>query len=289
MTDVKCIRCGGLTIGTTQICNVCEIELNPTQASSAGAIFYPAYQAGSSTSGGGVTIGPFYGVGDVLLPTINLFIKNFWLIAKICVVIVAPFEIFRAFSFADFEYDPQLRAGTFILELLCTILIAPALTYALMQVLQTGVAPGVNESYRRGFGKLGKLALCAFISWICMGLGALLCVIPGIFIFLGLSLVFPIAILERGSMFEVLQRSWALTDGHRWNIFLATIVVVILEAIVGLPLKLFGEYLATHDPAFWPLYAAGGIVAAIMQQSTLVLSLVTYLSIRALWSQSSQY
>jgi len=56
-----------------------------------------------------------------------------------------------------------------------------------------------------------------------------------------------------------------------------------------LPLKLGGEYLVAHDPAFWPLYAAGGIVAAIIQQSTLVLSLVTYLSIRALWSQSSQY
>jgi len=288
MTDVKCIRCGGLTLGTTQICNVCEIELNPTQPSSAGAVFYPANQP-SSSNRGGVTIRPFYGVGDVLYPTIELFTKNFWLITKICVVIAAPFEIFRAFSIADLEYDSQLRAGIFILELLCTILIAPALTYALMQVLQTGVAPGVNESYRRGFSKLGKLTVCAFVSWICVGLGTLLCVIPGIFIFLGLSLVFPIAILERGSLFEVLQRSWALTDGHRGNIFLATIVVLILGGIVGLPLKLGGEYLVAHDPAFWPLYAAGGIVAAIIQQSTLVLSLVTYLSIRALWSQSSQY
>ena len=288
MTDVKCIRCGGLTIGTTQICNVCEIELNPTQASSAGAVFYPANQADGSNRGG-VRIRPFYGVGDVLSPTIELFTKNFWLITKITVVIAAPFEIFRAFSFVDIDYDPQLRIGTFILELLCTILIAPALIYALMQVLQTGVAPGVNESYRRGFSKLGKLTLCAFISWICMGLGTLLCIIPGIFIFLGLSLVFPIAILERGSMFEVLQRSWALTDGHRGNIFLATLVIVVLEGIVAWPIKLGGEYLVAHDPAFWPLYAASGIVAAIMQQATLVLSLVTYLSIRALWSQSSQY
>ena len=288
MTDVKCIRCGGLTIGTTQICNVCEIELNPTQASSAGAVFYPANQAGGSNRGG-VRIRPFYGVGDVLSPTIELFTKNFWLITKISVVIVAPFEIFRAFTFVDIEYDPQLRIGTFILELLCTILIAPALIYALMQVLQTGVAPGVNESYRRGFSKLGKLTLCAFISWICMGLGALLCLIPGIFIYLGLSLVFPIAILERGSMFEVLQRSWALTDGHRGNIFLATLVVVVLAGIVAWPIKLGGEYLVAHDPAFWPLYAASGIVAAIMMQATLVLSLVIYLSIRALWSQSSQY
>ena len=288
MTDVKCIRCGGLTIGTTQICNVCEIELNPTQPSSAGAIFYPAYQAASSNQGG-VKIRPFYGVGDVLSPTIELFTKNFWLITKISVMIAAPFEIFRAFSVADIEYDGQLRVGIFVLELLCTVLIAPALTFALMQVLQTGVAPGVNESYRRGFSKLGKLTLCAFISWICIGLGTLLCVIPGIFIALGLSLVFPVAILERGSLFEVLQRSWALTDGHRGNIFLATIAVLILQGLVAWPLKLGGEYLVAHDPAFWPLYAASGIVAAIMQQSTLVLSLVTYLSIRALWSQSSQY
>ena len=288
MTDVKCIRCGALAIGTTQICKVCEIELNPIRPSTAGAVFYPAYQPGSGSHQPRVAIGPFNSVTDVLGPTLVLFTKNFWLITKICVVIAAPFEIFRALSFRDLEYDPQLAAGIFLLDLLCTIVIAPALTYALMQVMQTGVAPGVNESYRWGFSKLGKLGVCAVISWVLMGLGALVCIIPGIIVALSLSLVFPIAILEKGSPLEVLQSSYELTKGHRWKILGASLVVIILMATLSLPLEYAGEYLAARDPAFWPAHAAGAIFGSILDQSIMILSLVTYLSIRALWSQSTQ-
>ena len=287
MTDLKCIRCGALTIGTTQICKVCEIELNPIRPSSAGAVFYPAYPLGGSNRTS-VPIRPFNSITDVLGPTLLLFTKNFWLITKISVVIAAPFEIFRALNSADIEYDQQLAVGLYFLDLVCTIVIAPALTYALMQVMQTGVAPGVNESYRWGFSKLPKVGVCAVIAWILIGLGSLACLIPGIIIALSLSLVFPIAILEKGSPLEVLQSSYDLTKGHRWKILGASIVVFILMFTLGLPLEWAGEYLATRDPALWPLQAVGAIFGSIMNQSTLVLSLVTYLSIRALWSQSTQ-
>lgn len=286
MTDCKCIRCGALTIGTTQICKVCEIELNPIRPSSAGAVFYPAY--GRSSNQTSVTIRPFNSIADVLGPTILLFTNNLWLITKITVVIAAPFEIFNALSFKDIEYDGQLAAGIYFLDLLCTIVIAPALTYALMQVMQTGVAPGVNEAYRWGFSKLPKLTVCAFIAWILMGLGAVACIIPGIIIALSLSLVFPIAILEKGSPLEVLQSSYELTKGHRWKILGASLVILLLSATASLPLEYAGEYVARLDPSLWPLYAATTILGAIMHQSTMVLSLVTYLSIRALWSQSTQ-
>ena len=286
MTDCKCIRCGALTIGTTQICKVCEIELNPIRPSSAGAVFYPAYGRGSNQST--VTIHPFNSITDVLGPTLLLFTNNLWLITKITVVIAAPFEIFRALSVVDIEYDAQLAAGIYLLDLLCTIVIAPALTYVLMQVMQTGVAPGVNESYRWGFSKLPRLGACAVVAWVLIGLGALACIIPGIIIALSLSLVFPIAILEKGSPLEVLQSSYELTKGHRWKIMGATIVILLLSATASLPLEYAGEYVATVDPSLWPLHAAATIVGAIMHQLTMVLSLVTYLSIRALWSQSTQ-
>jgi hypothetical protein len=286
MTDVKCIRCGALTIGTTQICKVCEIELNPIRPSSAGAVFYPAYGRRSNQSS--VTIDPFNSIADVLRPTLLLFTNNLWLITKITVVIAAPFAIFYALSLTDIEHDGQLAAGIYFLDLLCTIVMAPALTYALMQVMQTGVAPGVNESYRWGFSKLPRLAVCAFITWILIGLGMLACIIPGIIIALSLSLVFPIAILEKGSPLEVLQSSYELTKGHRWKILGATIVILLLSATASLPLQYAAEYVATLNPTLWPLHAAATILGAIMLQSGMVFSLVTYLSIRALWSQSTQ-
>lgn len=284
MTDLKCIRCGALNVGTSQICKICEIELNPIRPSSAAAPVFVPYPTDSP----GTTIRPFNSVIDVLEPTIVLFTKHFWLIAKITVVIVAPFEIFRALRYADIEYDWQLSAGLYVLDLMCAVLTAPALTYALMQVMQTGIAPGINESYRWGFSKVFKLAISAAISWVLIGLGFMLCIIPGIMIALALFLVFPIAILEKGSPFDVYPSSNRLTKGHRWKILGAAIVVIILMAIFSVPAEAGGEYLATRNPAFWPLNAAGAIFAAIMHQATMVLSLVTYLSIRALWSQSAQ-
>jgi hypothetical protein len=128
----------------------------------------------------------------------------------------------------------------------------------------------------------------SLISWVLIGLGSLLCIIPGIIIALSLSLVFPIAILERGSPFDVYKGSYELTKGHRWKILGATIVVILLMGLFSVPTGLAGEYLAARNPNFWPLNAAGAIFASIMNQSTLVLSLVTYLSIRALWSQSTE-
>ena len=217
-----------------------------------------------------------------------LFTQNFWLIAKLTVVIAAPFEIFRALSFPDVEYDSQLSGGIFVLDLLCDVLIAPALIYALMQVIQTGKPPGINEAYRWGFSKLGKLIVCAAISWALIGVGFLMCFFPGIIIALVLILVFPIAVLENGSVLEVFEGSHQLTKGHRWNILGAGIVIMLLMAVLSVPVEIAGEYLAARNAGLWPFQAAGATFAAIMQQSVTVFSLVTYLSIRALWSQSTQ-
>jgi hypothetical protein len=203
-------------------------------------------------------------------------------------VIAAPFEIFRALSFPEVEYNSQLAAGIFVLDLLCDVLIAPALIYALMQVMQSGVAPGINESFRWGFSKLGKLIVCAVISWVLIGAGFLLCFIPGIIVALALVLVFPIAVLENGSVFDVFEGSHQLTKDHRWNILGASIVLLIVMGIFSVPVEFSGEYLAAFNPGLWIFQAAGATFAAIIQQSVTVFSLVTYLSIRALWSQSTQ-
>jgi hypothetical protein len=235
------------------------------------------------------TIPPFHGVGDVLGPTLDLFTKNFWLITKFVVVIVTPFEVFQALSIADIDYDWQLSVGIFVLDMLCSVLIAPALIYALMQVMQTGKAPGINESFRWGFSKLGKLTVSAAIAWILQALGFMLCVIPGILITLSLSLVFPIAVLEKGSPTQVLRSSHELTKGHRWKILGAALVILLLMGVITGPIELAGDLVANGNAAYWPLYAAAAIVADIFHQSLLVLSLVTYLSIRALWSRNSRY
>jgi len=286
MTDVKCIRCGSLSIGINTICKLCEIELNPVRPSSAVPVYYPG--AVSSNAAKLAPIRPFNGIGDVIGPTFRLFTENFWLITKITFVIVAPFEIFKSLSIADVDYEWQLSSGLFLLDLLCGVLIAPALIYALMQVRETCVAPGINEAYRWGFSKLGKVGLSAALSWLMIGLGFAMCFIPGVVLTMCLFLVYPIATLEKGSVGDTIKSSFELTRGHRWNILGSVIVVGILMATLSVPAEMAGEYLISREFSFWPLHAAAAIFGDIIQQAGTVLSLVTYLSIRALWSQRTQ-
>lgn len=233
---------------------------------------------------GSITIRPFHDVGDVLGPTLRLFFGNFWLITKIVIVIVAPFEVFRILNLENIPNNWQLTAGIFLLDHICRVLIAPALIYALMQVMRTGIAPGVNESYRWGFSKLGKLIICATISFILQALGFALCIIPGIVLYLALIVAYPIVILENGSPTGALELSRDVTKGHRWNILGA---LLLLGIIMGVPAGVV-EILAFAAGGLRPLHVAAAILSDIFEQSMTILSLVTYLSIRALWSQSTQ-
>ena len=291
MTELRCIRCGALSIGDDQICKVCEFELTPASQLPPGSVVFTGPHRSARWSGSYTSIDsikPFDGVTNVLGPTIKIFIENFWLITKIVVIIVAPFQIFRLTSFGDLEIDSQLKVGMFFLGLFCQVLIAPALIYALMQVLQTGTAPSVNEAYRWGAGKIGKLTICAAVTWLLQLLGFMLCFVPGIMIAVALILVFPLAVLEKSSVSEVLLDSRELTKGHRWNIFGAALVIWLLVAFFSLPAEGFAESLLWSNLNFWPVVLVTAILSDIVHQLTTVLSLVVYLSIRALSSKGTQ-
>jgi hypothetical protein len=291
MTELRCTRCGAFNIGKDQSCKVCDFEINPASQLRPGSLVFAGPQSSVRSHGTSDTtvdsISPLRGVTDVLGPTIRLFIENFWLITKIVVVIVAPFEIFRLLNFGELHEDGQL-IGMLLLDHFCQVLIAPALIYALMQVMQTGTAPTVNEAYRWGAGKIGKLTICAVIAGLLQVLGYMLCIVPGIMLSVALILVYPLAVLEKGSVSEVLLDSKELTKGHRWNILGASLVIWLLVGFFSFPATFVAESLMLSNNAFWPIVLITSILSDIVMQSATVLALVTYLSIRALSSQPTQ-
>jgi hypothetical protein len=280
MTNVKCIRCGVVNLVSNEVCKVCDAELTvaPTIPPSP---YHILRQPGPIPSGQPAIagIGRFDGVGDVLGPTFTMFFKNIWLITKIVVVIAAPFEIFRTLSVPEFRHDWQLAFGTFALQILCKILIAPALIYAVVKVGQTGEAPGVNESYRWGLGKIGKLSLCAALTGTLEVLGALLLIIPGIILALAFTVVYPVALLEKHSVTETLRRSYRLTNGRKWNLLGASILLAIAFGIISIPITAVSSFLLLGGVDFWPARALIFLVVDILNQSTTIFSLVVYLSI----------
>jgi len=272
MLNINCLNCGVRNYAGDETCTSCgaNLTLKPSPVIQTDSQeWQPQVDPDRPHPG----IAPF-GISNALSQTFSLFFGNIWLITKTVFVIVAPFEIFKAVSLPNVEDDWQFTAWTFFLAAASKVLVAPALIYAIMKILQTGRSPGIHESYSWGLTKLAKLSLCALFSWILQGLGYVLLIIPGIIVGLALAVVYPVAVLEKGSVAEALGRSAELTRGHRIEIFFAEIALALLLMIVTVPAGLFAA-----AGMFWPVTVIASIVGHILEQMGIILSLVMYLSL----------
>ena len=287
MTNVKCTRCGVVNVLSNEICRACGLELSPSVTySEPQRTYYPEFPRSSPLLIN--SIKPFAGVFEAIGSTVTIFSKNIWLVTKIVLVIVTPFEVFKALSFGETNGSWQLAVGTLGLQVFCSVLIAPALIYALMKVMQTGIAPGINESFRWGLSKVIKLLLCTIMVAVLVSIGFVLLVIPGIILYLAFELVYPVAVLEGGSPTEILNRSYTMTKGHRWNILGATFVMGMLLAVASAPVTILVAMLAFSGMNYWPLQALAAIISDVLTQGATILSLVIYLGIlRTLESRQS--
>jgi hypothetical protein len=68
---------------------------------------------------------------------------------------------------------------------------------------------------------------------IIVGLGLVLLVVPGIFLFVRLLLFAPVIVVERVSTFESFRRSWALVEGHSWRILLYMLGLLFLVVVAS--------------------------------------------------------
>jgi uncharacterized membrane protein len=287
MIQAKCEQCGSMNDFADEACRTCGAELTESAKT-----FYrgvPDYEpqpelpgiadADRNVFATTPAIGPFLGVGSVLSPAISLFTGNLWLITKLVLVVFAPLEIFKTLSIGNQGTTWQVGTGTFLLGLFCKALVAPSLIFALLTVMRTGVAPGLNESYRWGLSRLGTLISCALMAWFLEALGMICLIIPGLILGAAFELVYPMAALENRRPVEILKRSYQLTKGHRWNIFWATFLLGLLASVVAIPVGIVSAVLLGSGNAFWPLQAAFSMVTDIANEALTVLSLVIYLSI----------
>ena len=276
MKNASCIQCGTLNVVADESCRVCGAYLRPEISDEDRALY------GASDPSPRVftdQIPPFTGPSDGIGPTFHLFKKNFWLITKIVFVIVAPFEVFKTLSVGQAVGDWQLSLGLFTLNRMCDVLITPALFYALLKVMHTGVAPGINEAYRWGLSKIPKLAVADFLALILTLIGFVLLIVPGFILSLGFVVVSPVAIFEKGSAVNALRRSWELTKGHRWNILGASFVLGLLIWVINGAITGAAGLCHLNGITFWPVDVAAQIIADIFARVLTVLSLVIYIGI----------
>jgi hypothetical protein len=81
----------------------------------------------------------------------------------------------------------------------------------------------------------------SILGGIGIGLGFVLCIVPGLFLLTFWSVVAPVTVIEQTGVFGAFGRSWELVRGYAWPVFgtillvfLLVIAAVIAAALIGL-------------------------------------------------------
>jgi uncharacterized membrane protein len=99
-----------------------------------------------------------------------------------------------------------------------------------------GGVPSINQLFGESWKTLLQYAILAIVSGVLVGIGLILLIVPGIIVATMVSLA-PLLLLERGmNAIPALKESRRLTEGHRMNIFLFMLILIVLNIIGALAL-----------------------------------------------------
>ena len=117
-------------------------------------------------------------------------------------------------------------------DLVLGALVAPAAIYGLLGRFRGGSPPPLAEALAWGRRQWAKSLWNRFKVEITVMLWSALLLVPGILAMVRLAFTDPIVAIEADREREVLGRSRALTQGHRWRIFLALLPLWAVELVV---------------------------------------------------------
>jgi hypothetical protein len=140
-----------------------------------------------------------------------------------------------------------------------------ALTYGAIQHL-AGREVSLGALLGAGFRRAWPVFVAGFASGLLTLLGTLLLIVPGIILFCALAAAIPAVVAEAKGPMEAVRRSFALTKGRRFGVFVAFLVMGVVAwtatALAGvLPIALGGGT-ASLAGAF-VAFAVGAVAAPL--------------------------
>jgi hypothetical protein len=135
--------------------------------------------------------------------------------------------------------------------LLVTSVLATLGNIAMSKILVGPDGGSVGDAIKLGLTLLIGVFLATWLSQMAIGLGILLLIIPGLYLFSRLSLIIPIAAASQtGNPISLIKASWDLTRENVWSILGFLILIVIVLGIASVIIAgITGGILALVLPA----------------------------------------
>ena len=177
-------------------------------------------------------------VGDILDRSVKLLFARFGTFYAINFVAYLPMLLFGLATPEILKsFGPQGVIAVAVLAMILNLILSPVAMGASLYVVSNEFVDkrvGFSEAIGFAFTRLGALLITGLMVGLVVGIGFMLCVLPGI-IFIGwYAVAYPVATLERKSGSAAMSRSKKLVAGHRGRAFgLLFLVYIVLPFILG--------------------------------------------------------
>lgn len=209
-------------------------------------------------------------IGEVLDVAIKIYLRNALVLFGIVLAVVAPVQVLSSLvetSARDDEFvafdettgEPQFAdqsvgvvvAGVIVVTLL-TLLAGTLATGACFKAIADGYLgerPSVKSSLGFAIRRLHSIVWVSVLSLLAAGLGLLLCVAPGVYIYVAFAAAVPVLLTEGVRGTKALGRSRRLVEGRWWPTAAIVLLGYLLAAIVGGILAAVAGAVSVTDPA----------------------------------------
>jgi hypothetical protein len=176
-------------------------------------------------------------------------------------------------------------AGTTLLLILVTYAcVIPysggaSIFYVHQNLTQQGAT--VADSMQKATERFSQLVLATVLVYTSLLVGFLCLIVPGIYLSIRLSFVIYAVVIENRSATDALSRSWILTKGYWWQIFLALIALFFpLGVVSGLLGSIAGDNIFFSS-------IIGGLAAMFMGPISAIYYVFVFMSLVNLAARSS--
>lgn len=202
--------------------------------------------------------GATWGVGLTIETSATILFKNFVPFVGTALVASLPSLIFAQIVTSE--------AAQGIVSFIISQIVTVTLIYGAVQALrQRQIA--ITECLQQGFRRLGAALGVAIIAAICVALGLIALVVPGLILMTMWAVAIPAATIEQAGVGASLSRSSALTRERRWRVFGAVLVAGIIAIVVSIiAASIAGAIAGAHSFLFtvviWALSAVSQAFSA---------------------------
>ncbi len=181
-----------------------------------------------------------FSVGTVLSRGFSVWISNLPLFLGISLVCNLPLLLVASWSANQPREPMRMLAAigvTAFVQTVITTIVSGAVIRGVFEQLR-GSRAGFGDSLRVAVRSFWRMIATSFGAGIIVMLFSLLLIVPGIMKACSYFVAVPVTVVEGTGMSDSLARSKALTDGYRWHLFGAFLVmwllIFVLAGVLGI-------------------------------------------------------